>query len=125
MLIFHAGAQAAAGECDAILLSGVKNTFQELRAGDFAQSFQSAYCRKLSSSQSSSSGAQVGGSYAGFGLSFGKNSSDTAASRQENCGSNASAMSNAQYFNALQSVADPAIVAAWKSCTTKAYAYTP
>jgi hypothetical protein len=110
-----------ADECDAILKSGVRNTFHELRTTNFDQSFQNAYCQKTSSSRASSSDTQLGGSYAGFGIDLGQSGSDTAAYRQENCGNNAFATSEAKYLNALQSVADPNIVDAWRACKTRAY----
>jgi hypothetical protein len=113
--------QSFAGECDAILQSGVRNTFDELRTGDFAQSFRNAYCHNQSSSTGSTSGTEAGGSYAGYGLNFGQNKSDTAASREDNCGNSASEMSSSNYLKALQSVADPLIVKAWQQCTTKSY----
>ena len=112
---------ASANDCDAILQQGIRNTFQELRTGDFRTTFRSAYCNKASANSRSSSGMDAGGSYAGFGLNFGSNSSDTNQSRAENCGDNASSMSDDKYVKAMQSVADKNIVDAWSACKTNAF----
>ena len=110
-----------ADECDAILQQGVRNTFQELRTGDFRSSFKSAYCNKSTSSQGSNSGTEAGGSYAGYGLNFGQSSSDTRQARAENCADSSSAMSDNNLVKAMQSVADKNIVDAWSSCKSSSY----
>jgi hypothetical protein len=112
---------ASASDCDAILQQGIRNTFQEVRTGDFRTAFQSAYCNKASADTGSSSGTSAGGSYAGYGLNFGSNSSDTSQSRAENCGSNASSLSDDKYLKAMQSVADKNIVDAWSTCKSTTF----
>lgn len=112
---------AIADECDAILQQGIRNTFQEVRTGDFRTAFKSAYCKKDSSSRGSSSGTEAGGSYGGYGLNFGQNSSDTAQARAENCGDSSSSMSDNNFVKAMQSVADKNIVDAWSSCKSSTY----
>lgn len=112
---------AMAGECDAILQQGLRNTFQELRTGEFKSSFESSYCNKAASSSSTGSGIDAGGSYGGFGLNFGSNNSDTAETRNENCGSSGSDLSDQKFLRAMQSVADKNIVDAWSTCVSSQY----
>lgn len=120
-LLSNAPGAASAHECDAILQQGLRNTFEELRSGDFRNSFDLEYCSRNSNSKGSTSGSQVGGSYAGYGLNFGSNSGDTSQSRSENCGNSSSSMSDANYVKAMQAVADSKIVEAWSQCRSSAY----
>jgi hypothetical protein len=106
----------SAHDCDAVLSQGVRNTYQELRTSDVRSAFALAYCSKTSSSSGRSSGTTAGGSYAGYGLDYGTNASDTSESRTENCGGESLATSDTKYLNAMKSVADPGILAAWSTC---------
>jgi hypothetical protein len=101
---------AEAHECDAILEQGVRNTYQELRTGDFRSSFSSAYCNKSSQSSGSTSGTNAGGAYGVYSFEFGQSGSDNSASRNENCGNSSSSLQDDKYLRALQSVADKNIV---------------
>lgn len=114
-------AVAWAHECDAILQQGIRNTFEEVRTGDFKNSFKSAYCNKNSTGNSTSSGMEVGASSAKYGLNFGSNDSDTSEARAEYCGSTESALSDEKNLKAMQSIADKNIVDAWSSCKSTNY----
>jgi hypothetical protein len=120
-LLMFATTRILAQNCDAILQQGIRNTFQELRTGDFKTAFQAAYCNKTSGTQNKGNGVQLGGTYEQYSLNFNSNSSDTAESRVENCGSKASSMSDANYLKAMQSVADKDIVDTWRDCTILKY----
>lgn len=111
---------AEAHECDAILEQGVRNTYQELRTGDFRSSFSSAYCNKSSQSSGSTSGTAAGGSYGLYSFDFAQSGSDNSASRNENCGNSSSSLQDDKYLRALQSVADKNIVDAWSACRSSA-----
>ena len=112
---------AVAHECDAILASGVRNTYQLLQGGDFRNQFSSSYCNELGSQtgSGSSGGMSVGYKFFSFGASSG--SSRNSEEFQKNCGSNSGNMSDAQYVSALQHVADQGIVDAWQKCMSSAY----
>lgn len=116
LMLMGTSGTALADDCDSILEQGVRNTYSEIRSNDFRTSFSNAYCTKHDSSHGSERGTSVGGSYAGFGVSFGSNNNDTTASRNENCGTGGNALSDQRYLNALERVADPGIVEAWRSC---------
>ncbi len=121
ILFASSASRAQSHDCDAILEQGIRNTYQQLRTGDFRSAFASAYCNKTSASTGSSSGSDFGGSYGGFGLDFGSSSSNISQARAEICGQVSSAMSDAQLLKAMQSVADPNIVDAWSACKRSAY----
>ncbi|WP_423211827.1 hypothetical protein [Paracoccus yeei] len=112
---------AAAHECDAILSSGVRNTYQVLQDGEFRNQFSSSYCDELGSKTGSgnSGGMNVGYKFFTFGAS--NNSSRNAEQFQKNCGSNSGQMSDAQFVSALQHVADQGIVQAWQQCISSTY----
>ena len=93
---------ASAHDCDAVLSQGVRNTYQELRTSDVRSAFALAYCSKTSSNSGRSSGTTASGSYAGYGLDYGTNASDTSESRSENCGGESLATSDTKYLNAMK-----------------------
>lgn len=107
---------AEAHECDAILEQGVKNTYEELRTGDFRSSFSSAYCNKSSQNSGSTSGTSAGGQYEVYKFDFSQSGSDNKSSRSENCGNSSSSLQDDKYLRALQTVVDKNIVDAWSNC---------
>ena len=117
-ILFLCSPKSFANECDAILASGVRNTYEQLRSGNFAQNFRYAYCSNESSSSSSSSQAQL--TVFDY-FSIGGRGSDALVTKEQYCKDTASASSEATFAKALASVADPNIVEAWKACTTHAY----
>ena len=61
LLSLSAAGSAAAHECDAILASGVRNTYQSLQRGDFRNNFSSTYCNELGWETGQTSGTSAGG----------------------------------------------------------------
>ncbi|WP_241074815.1 hypothetical protein [Achromobacter insuavis] len=116
VMLMGPAATALADDCDAILEQGVRNTYSEIRSGDFRTNFNNAYCIRNSATQSSDGGTNLGLSFKGFGLDYGQSTTDTVESRNENCGNSAGGLSDQKYLNALQRIADPGIVEAWRSC---------
>lgn len=109
-------AYAQDNDCDVILKQGLRNTYKELRTGDFRQTFTSAYCNRTSENRGSSSGLEGGGSFDGFGLDFGTSSSDQDNKQASLCGNSGSSMSDGNFVEAMKSVADDHIVDAWLAC---------
>lgn len=108
-------------DCDSILQQGLRNTYKNLRSGDFRNAFQNEYCNKTSGEHGSESRNSLLGMSGDDFLQIGINNNDTATSRQENCGKGGSSMSDQKYENAMASVADPNIVEAWRQCVTQPY----
>ena len=121
LLSLSAAGSAAAHECDAILASGVRNTYQSLQRGDFRNNFSSTYCNELGWETGQTSGTSAGGGYATFSANINSNSSSKEAEYKKNCGSSAGGMSDDQYLSALKHVADRSIVEAWQQCIAAAY----
>ncbi|MGW6780820.1 hypothetical protein ACWF50_22695 [Brucella pseudogrignonensis] len=108
---------ALAGECDAILKDGVRNTYKTLQSGSFNSTFKQKFCDAYSSSKSGSNSASAGGSYGLFEANGSVSNQKMESVSKDYCSDTASGQSDERDLEVLKLIADKNIVDAWSSCT--------
>jgi hypothetical protein len=110
----------AMADCREILEQGLRNTYSLVRSGDFKTSFSNSFCNSNLQKSSSSAGGNgdVGFEtpYGPIGFGGGYDESQAKEFRNSACGGAHGSLSDAQYLNVLQKIADPNIVSAWSEC---------
>lgn len=107
---------AFAGECDAILKDGVRNTYKTLQSGSFNSTFKQKFCDAYSSSKSGSSSGSAGGSYGIFQANGSVSNERLENMSKELCSDTASSLSDQRDLEIVQGIADKNIVEAWSAC---------
>ncbi len=108
---------ALAGECDAILKDGVRNTYKTLQSGSFNSTFKQKFCDAYSSSKSASNSGSAGGSYGPFSANGSVSNQKMESMSKDYCSDTASGLSDERDLEVLKLIADKNIVDAWSSCT--------
>lgn len=107
-------------ECRAILEQGVRNTYSFTRSGDLKSNLKNSFCNEKSvqAKDQSGGGISLAFPYAGNLVSLGGNynQSNGKALHEQSCADANSSMSNENYEQLLQYIADPRIVQAWSEC---------
>lgn len=109
---------AFAGECDAILKDGVRNTYKTLQSGSFNSTFKQKFCDAYSSSKSGSNSGRAGGSYGPFSANGSVSNQRMENMSKELCSDTDSALSDERDLEILQAIADKNIVDAWSACVS-------
>ncbi len=110
------GAGAAADECAQILSQGVYNSYEWTRGRDLRSTYEREFCRNVSEQEGRGSDTQLGGSYAGFGGTFGRNRSSAYSLADELCDAGSGALSDDGFEQLIRATVAPEIVAAWSAC---------
>ena len=116
-------APAARASCRDILEQGIRNTYQSLRNRDLRTGFANGLCSSQYQSHSGSSGGGGGLTIPIYGVPVGINgkysSNHDSTSGGTSCGSAAGYLSDDDYDQVMQAVADPTIVDAWSKCNSQ------
>ncbi|HBQ2880104.1 TPA: hypothetical protein L7V13_000658 [Klebsiella quasipneumoniae subsp. quasipneumoniae] len=113
-------AQAFAGECDAILEQGVRNTYSDITQQALKSNISTNFCSSTLTN-SKDSDEKHGGLSLNIG-SFGLGGSGGGSREQYNktkvdlCTSSSNQLNDDGYHRVLELIADPNIVEAWRSC---------
>jgi hypothetical protein len=110
----------AVADCQEILESGLRNTYSLTRSGNFKNSFSNSFCNSNLQKGTNSAGgnADIGFEtpYGPIGLGGGYSEKQAKELQNSACGGSNGALSDEQYLNVLQKIADPNIVHAWSVC---------
>ncbi|WP_153064611.1 hypothetical protein [Agrobacterium sp. LAD9] len=109
---------AFAGECDAILKNGVRNTYKTLQSGSFNSTFKQKYCDAYSTAKSGSNSGSAGGSYGPFSANGSVSNQRMENMSKELCSDTNSALSDERDLEILEAIADKNIVDAWSACVS-------
>ncbi|SDT99214.1 hypothetical protein [Pseudomonas yamanorum] len=125
LVLLSSAALNAMADCGEILESGLRNTYSLTQAGNFKNSFSNNFCSSNLQKGTNSAGgnADVALKIPGVGpIGFGGGYNEKQAKELQNsaCGGGTGALSNEQYLNVLQRIADPNIVRAWSECNKTA-----
>lgn len=121
LVLLSSAALNAVADCGEILESGLRNTYSLTQAGNFKNSFSNNFCSSNLQKGTNSAGgtADVAFTIPGvgpIGLGGGYNEKQAKELKNSVCGGGNGALSNEQYLNVLQKIADPNIVRAWSEC---------
>ncbi|MDF3242419.1 hypothetical protein [Pseudomonas veronii] len=125
LVLLSSAALNAVADCGEILESGLRNTYSLTQAGNFKNSFSNNFCSSNLQKGTNSAGgnADVALKIPGVGpIGFGGGYNEKQAKELQSsaCGGGTGALSNEQYLNVLQKIADPNIVRAWSECNKTA-----
>jgi hypothetical protein len=124
LILLSSAALHAVADCRAILEQGLRNTYLLTRSGDFKNSFSNSFCNSNLQKSTNSSGGNadiaLDTPIGPIGFGGGYDEAQAKEFRNSACGGAHGSLSDAQYLNVLQKIADPNIVSAWSECEASA-----